>query len=191
MTYRPASAVEFICIHYTATVVGGPPINMAIIDSWHRQRGYKEAGYHFLIRLDGSIEAGREIRPDGSFEQGAHSRGENAESIGVCYEGGLLPGDANKGVDTRTDAQKAAMVQLLTRLTKLYPKAKVEGHRDMPGAATQCPGFDAAAWWASAKVSPDPTAPPLLDTVIPDEETRLRWRLAQIRDYASDALAGK
>lgn len=147
MTYRPASAVKWITLHYTATVVGGPPVSMATIGKWHKQRGFREAGYHRLIRLDGTVEYGREIRADGSFEQGAHSRGENAESVGICYEGGLYPDDVNSGLDTRTAAQKAAMIEQINEMLALYPNAIVEGHRDMPGATTQCPGFDAGAWW--------------------------------------------
>ena len=165
MTYRPASAVRWITVHYTATVVGGPPISMATIDRWHREKGYREAGYHYLIRLDGSEETGREVLADGRFEQGAHSRGENDESIGVCYEGGLLPSNTEKGVDTRTPAQKAQLIARLKKLKALYPNAVIEGHRDMPGAATQCPGFDVSAWWA--EVEAQAAIPPDVEPVYP------------------------
>jgi N-acetylmuramoyl-L-alanine amidase len=57
-------------------------------------------------------------------------------------------------MDTRTEAQKEAMVRVIRDLLKRYPNAKVVGHRDMPGAATQCPGFDAAAWWAEVNKKP-------------------------------------
>lgn len=51
----------------------------------HRHRGFNGAGYHFYVRKDGSIKNTRPIeRP------GAHARGYNACSIGICYEGGWM-----------------------------------------------------------------------------------------------------
>ena len=153
MTYRPDENVKWIVVHYSSTPFERD-VSVADIDAIHRKRGFKEIGYHLYIRKSGLVEKGRDLSQPGRFEQGAHSRGENDASIGVCFEGGVYESDLNKGMDTRTDAQKEAMVRVIRDLLKRYPNAKVVGHRDMPGAATQCPGFDAAAWWAEAGKEP-------------------------------------
>ena len=99
--------------------------SVAQIDSWHRKRGFKfGVGYHYVIRRDGSIEAGR---PE--WMVGAHCVNHNKYSIGVCYEGGL---DARgQPADTRTAAQKATLRQLLTDLHRRYPRAVIVGHHDL------------------------------------------------------------
>ena len=106
--------------------------SVAQIDSWHRDRGFKfGVGYHYVIRRDGSIEAGR---PE--WMVGAHCVNHNKYSIGVCYEGGL---DARgQPADTRTAAQKATLRQLLTDLHRRYPRAVIVGHHDL-NPQKECP----------------------------------------------------
>ena len=106
--------------------------SVAQIDSWHRERGFKfGVGYHYVIRRDGSIEAGR---PE--WMVGAHCVNHNKYSIGVCYEGGL---DARgQPADTRTAAQKATLRQLLTDLHRRYPRAVIVGHHDL-NPQKECP----------------------------------------------------
>ena len=106
--------------------------SVAQIDSWHRKRGFKfGVGYHYVIRRDGSIEAGR---PE--WMVGAHCVNHNKYSIGVCYEGGL---DARgQPADTRTAAQKATLRQLLTDLHRRYPRAVIVGHHDL-NPQKECP----------------------------------------------------
>ena len=106
--------------------------SVAQIDSWHRERGFKfGVGYHYVIRRDGSIEAGR---PE--WMVGAHCVNHNKYSIGVCYEGGL---DARgQPADTRTAAQKATLRQLLTDLHRRYPRAVIVGHHDL-NHQKECP----------------------------------------------------
>ena len=77
----------------------------------------------------------------------AHSKGENSASIGICYEGGVTEADVNTGFDSRTAAQTRTMIDLIRKMQVRFPGAVVKGHRDMPGAATQCPGFNAGEWW--------------------------------------------
>ena len=110
-------------------------MTVAEIDAWHKDRGWKRIGYHYVVHLDGSVERGRAIS-----QPGAHCYGHNAHSIGVAYVGGL---DASgQPDDTRTDAQRAALLQLITRLVKVY-HCRVHGHRDY--AAKDCPCFDVHA----------------------------------------------
>jgi len=146
VTYHSDNQVKWIVIHYSATPVEND-VPMATIDEWHRQRGFREIGYHYYIRKNGQVELGRDLSQPGRFEQGAHSKGENDASIGICYEGGVYAHEPKVGRDTRTQAQIETMIRLIDDLRERFPGAKVEGHRDMPGAATQCPGFDAHTWW--------------------------------------------
>lgn len=116
------------------------------ISGWHKERNFsyylnekgekKYTGYHYLVHLDGTIEA---CRPENV--RGCHVAGENQYSIGICYIGGL---DANgKANDTRTPAQKVAILCLLKQLKAKYKKATIHGHREF--AAKACPSFDAKA----------------------------------------------
>ena len=148
MSYRPDSQVRWIVQHYSATPIESD-FSAADIDAMHRQRGFREIGYHYFIRKNGKVETGRDLSQPGKFEVGAHCKGSNSNSIGICVEGGVTLAAKNVGVDNRTPAQIKAQVALIRELLVRFPNAKVEGHRDMPGAATQCPGYDAAAWWAS------------------------------------------
>lgn len=147
MTYLPDENVVYIVLHYSATPVERD-FTAADIDEMHRARGFKEIGYHFFLRKDGTVEKGRDLDAPGRFEVGAHSKGENSASIGICYEGGVRAAAPNVGFDSRTRAQKVAMEALILSLLDRFPNAIVEGHRDMPGAATQCPGFNARQWWS-------------------------------------------
>ena len=89
-----------------------------------------------MIDLDGSIESGRPIS-----KPGAHCKGHNADSIGICYIGGLDK-DGNPA-DTRTEAQKESLLVIIKHYKKMFPNAKVVGHCDMPNVHKACPCFDA------------------------------------------------
>ena len=105
------------------------------IDQWHKARGWKGIGYHYVILRDGKVETGRK-----ETEVGAHCAGHNKYSIGICYEGGL---DANGNAkDTRTYAQKRAMRSLLSELKTRYPNAVVTSHHTF-SPTKACPCFDA------------------------------------------------
>ena len=125
-----------IIVHSTATPKG---MNATVkdIDKWHRLRGYNCIGYHFVILRDGTIERGRAIEL-----AGAHCKGNNAETIGVAYVGGL--NENKQSADTRTGAQKIALNVLIGDLVKQYPTIrKISGHKDY--CNTACPSFDASA----------------------------------------------
>lgn len=154
--------IDAIVLHYTATYPD-QDLGAADLDKMHRARGWSGIGYHYVIKRDGTVEKGR---PDEKV--GAHVSGHNAHTIGITCVGGIERATGpNVGVDNRTDAQKDATIRLLHELLTRHPNARVTGHRDMPGAATQCPGFDAAAWWAEITrqaqggrpISPPPRSP--------------------------------
>jgi N-acetylmuramoyl-L-alanine amidase len=88
-----------------------------------------------VIYLDGSVHVGRPLH-----KSGAHCKGYNAHSVGICYIGGLAS-DGKTPKDTRTDTQKASLVKLITELRQQFPNASVHGHREFANKA--CPCFDA------------------------------------------------
>ena len=121
--------IDAIIIHCSATRAG-QDIHAADIDKWHKERGFKEIGYHFVVDLDGTVETGRALPKDGAHcnTSGTSGVNYNKHSIGVCYIGGL---DENgEPADTRTDEQKIAMEQLVHELMGKYPIKEVIGHRD-------------------------------------------------------------
>ena len=126
--------IDKIIIHCSATPEG-KNFTVKQIDACHRQRGFNGIGYHFVIYLDGSIHVGRALA-----KAGAHCKGYNAHSIGVCYIGGVAA-DGKTPKDTRTDAQKESLVKLITELRQQFPNASVHGHREFANKA--CPCFDA------------------------------------------------
>lgn len=117
--------IDLIVVHTTATRENSDIGAKEIRDFHVNVRGWSDIGYHYIIRLDGTIEHGR---PEA--KQGAHVRGYNRNSIGISYIGGIDK-DTLAPKDTRTDAQRVAMVCLLKDLKKNYPKAKIVGHRDL------------------------------------------------------------
>jgi N-acetyl-anhydromuramyl-L-alanine amidase AmpD len=134
-------SVDFIIIHCTAT---REDVDYSVdqLRRDHRKRGFEDIGYHFYIKRDGSLTQPRHI-----YQVGAHCRPYNYNSIGVCYEGGLRADGTP--ADTRTEAQKAKMKEVVLNLLKVFPNAVVRGHRDMKRAVPKlCPCFD---------VSTDPT----------------------------------
>lgn len=131
--------VTKIIVHCSATKAS-QRVTVADINKWHKQRGFDCIGYHFVVYQDGTVHLGRK-----SEVAGAHVTGQNANSIGVCYVGGL--DETGKAADTRTDAQKRALVELLTELKTQYPAATIHGHREF--AAKACPCFDAKKEYAN------------------------------------------
>lgn len=129
---------DLIVIHCSATK---PSMNIdaKTIDRWHREKGYLRIGYHFVIKRDGIIEIGR---PEN--EIGAHARGVNDRSIGICLVGGL--NEAGVPAAEYTDEQWQSLRKLVNGLAIKYPYAQIIGHRDVPGTQKACPSFDVREW---------------------------------------------
>lgn len=123
--------IDKIIIHCSATVEGRH-FTVGDIDRWHKQNGWRGIGYHYVIYLDGSVWKGRD-----DAEIGAHVTGQNAHSIGICYIGGI--DSSGKAKDTRTDAQRAALITLVRDLKVQYPGATIHGHNEFANKA--CPSF--------------------------------------------------
>ena len=134
ITKRSKRVIKEIIVHCSATAEGRD-FTVEDIRRWHKQQGWSDIGYHYVIGRHGEKWTGRDVDVSG-----AHCEGHNRNSIGVCYIGGL-DASGKKAKDTRTLQQKAVMLSVLTELKRLYPQAKIYGHRDF--ARKDCPSFDA------------------------------------------------
>lgn len=131
--------VKLIIIHCSATRCDRPFSVESLIATGNARFG--QPSYHYYIRMDGEV-----IPTLPENVRGAHARHYNRCSIGVCYEGGLNA--KGKADDTRTEAQKKSMLELLKDLREEYPEARIIGHRELPHVAKDCPCFDAASEYA-------------------------------------------
>lgn len=121
--------IDSIVIHCSATREG-QDVTAKDITRMHIQRGFSTIGYHYVVRLDGTIEEGR-----AEYMEGAHCNTSgksgltyNKHSIGICYIGGL---DRNgKEKDTRTPQQKEALHKLVKTICSRHKIKEVIGHRD-------------------------------------------------------------
>ncbi len=133
--------ITTIAVHCSATPEG-KHFTAKDIDSWHRGQGWNEIGYNAVVLLDGTTEAGRD-----EAKVPSHAAGFNANSIAVCYIGGV--GANGKPKDTRTPEQKVALMRWLTEKKAQYPGAKILGHSDYPGVKKACPSFNAKAEYST------------------------------------------
>lgn len=125
--------IKEIIIHCAATPEG-KNFTVEDINRWHKERGFDEIGYHYVIYLDGSIHTGRALD-----KIGAHCTGHNSKSIGICYIGGLAK-DGKTAKDTRTKEQKNSLISLVKALKDTYPNATIHGHNEF--AKKDCPSFN-------------------------------------------------
>jgi len=121
-----------IIFHCSATE-DGKDYTVETIRRWHTSppRNWRDIGYHYVIYRDGSIHEGRPID-----QQGAHTRGENADSIGICYIGGVKDG---KATDTMTMHQEIAWLKLVHSLRTVFGPMTIHGHNEYANKA--CPSF--------------------------------------------------
>ena len=127
-------SINKVIVHCTATPEGRHT-TVEDVRKWHLDRGWSDIGYHFLVYLDGTVHEGRSLNT-----QGAHCRGQNKNSIGIAYVGGIDKVNF-KPKDTRTEEQKEALVDMLEFFKIAHPEAVIYGHRDF--ASKACPSFDA------------------------------------------------
>ena len=139
--------VNRIVIHCSATEQWRD-VSVDEIRRWHKLRGFKDIGYHYVIGLDGTVHAGRSVSM-----MGAHAMGYNDKSIGICYVGGLER-NTKEPMDTRNPKQKESLVNLVETIKNIFDIKYIDGHRDLSvdlngdGVITpnewmkQCPCFD-------------------------------------------------
>ena len=128
-----------VIVHCAATPEGRD-VKTEEIKRWHtEERGWSDIGYHWVVELDGSINEGRS-----EDINGAHCRGHNSDSVGICYVGGSDSEGNPK--DTRTQEQKDSLVTLIKDILDRYSESEVYGHRDFSEKA--CPSYDAKTEYA-------------------------------------------
>lgn len=121
--------INLLVIHHSASPRA---TTRAQIEGWHRDRGFQGCGYHFVVEQDGILLPGRPLA-----EEGAHAKGHNATSVGICVTGNNVdPGEA-WGIP-----QQNTLAQFVRWFLVFHPGATVCGHRDLEGAHTECPGLD-------------------------------------------------
>ena len=131
--YLVMREINRIILHCSATPEGRD-IDAATIKDWHvNGNGWSDIGYHYVIKLDGDIETGRQLD-----KVGAHCKGHNKDSIGICYIGGM-DADMNPK-DTMNEAQEASMKELIYSLRMVWDKPlTLHGHNEY--ASKACPSF--------------------------------------------------
>ena len=152
--------INEVFIHCSATM---PHLDIGVeeIRRWHKARGWRDVGYHWVIRRDGTVEQGR---PESQV--GAHVRLHNLYTIGVCLVGGInedMEPEANY-----TDAQWESLETLVEDIMERYdltePSLQVRGHNEVSTKA--CPCFNVSDWvrntlyWDSLEPEVEPEACP-------------------------------
>lgn len=134
--FKPRQSTDAIFVHCSATKAS-QNVGVREIRQWHKEQGWLDVGYHYIVRRDGTIEAGRD---EGAV--GSHARGYNSTSIGVCLVGGI---DAKGKPEANfTDAQMKSLRALLGELKGRYPDAAIMAHHDV--APKACPSFNLQHW---------------------------------------------
>ena len=135
--------VSMLVVHHSAS--SRATTTKKTIEKWHKARGFKEIGYHKLIDGTGKVIDGRS-----ELKVGAHAKGANSNSLGVCLAG-------NFETESPTGAQIKALVDVLTAWCKKYKisEAAIHGHGSVPGGTTKtkCPGKTLASELSGVKAS--------------------------------------
>ncbi|MFP4046872.1 MAG: N-acetylmuramoyl-L-alanine amidase [Bacteroidales bacterium] len=138
-----------IILHCSASSFG----NAALIAKWHvQERGWSGIGYHYVILngwltsnlynpfFNGHIETGRPLDDDPvvkNSEQGAHVRGHNYNSVGICLIG-------NSG--NFTDEQLNSSLELVQRMERQFNTIQICQHSDLDSQKPNCAGIDMEKW---------------------------------------------
>lgn len=148
------------------------------IRRWHVQlNGWSDIGYHYLIDRDGTVAEGRPMSRDG-----AHVRGHNTGTVGISLFGGHGSSETDAFSDHFTEAQDRALRKLISDIEAPRGDLPITGHNEY--AAKACPGFRVSRWLKEGPIA----APDEETEDVATSETKLRWRLAEIRDLADNAL---
>lgn len=138
---------DLIVVHCAATTPD-MYIGAEEIARWHTDRGFDTIGYHIVIRRGGAIEYGRPLDV-----RGAHAKGFNYRSIGVCLVGGV--NSDMEAENNFTEEQFSTLERVLTALQGLFPDTTVVGHKDLPAVRKKCPSFDVISWWNNIRMTND------------------------------------
>jgi len=144
--------IKKIIVHCSATrtdwmAQSSPSEQLQEIRKWHVEgNGWSDIGYHAYISRTGDILQARPIEI-----QGAHVKGHNADSIGVCLAGGFGSSSEDRAVDHYTPEQLAALWKFIKDARDMYGDAiSVHGHNEYANKA--CPGFPVSRWMAGQSI---------------------------------------
>ena len=134
---EPRKSTDYIVIHCAATKAS-MDIGLTEIRKWHVQdNGWRDVGYHYIIRRNGEVELGRS-----NGDTGAHASGYNHKSVSLCMVGGMA--EDNSAENNFTAQQWTALLDLVKQLKSNYPEADVIGHNEI--SEKECPSFDVQKW---------------------------------------------
>lgn len=139
MNYTPRNSTEFIAVHCSATK---PSQNWDESDlrRVHKEKGWQDIGYNIVIPRWGTIQIGRPLD-----SQGAHVEGFNSRALGICLIGGLNE-QTGAAENNFTPIQMQDLLMALRFCKRYAPSARIQGHRDFPKVAKDCPCFDVREW---------------------------------------------
>lgn len=149
------------------------------IRKWHIARGFRDIGYHIIIDRSGAVVDGRPMD-----QVGAHVKGHNTGTIGVCLIGGHGSDADDKFEEHFTPAQEKALMATIGNLKAMYGNLKVSGHNEYSNKA--CPGFRVKEWLSEEAPDdilnlegepPMPSKRPALSSLI---SWFARWALAAL-----------
>ena len=151
---KPLKVVKYLVVHCVANRCDKPFSVESLINTGKQKWG--QVSYHWYVRRNGDIIP---LLPESV--QGIHVKGYNWCSLGIVYEGGL--DEQGHPADTRTEAQKHALYELLKDLTAEYPYARIMGHCEFPRVNKKCPCYPASIEYAAlqpdARVKINPLNP--------------------------------
>jgi len=126
--------ITMIVVHHSASA---QTTTLEDIRSWHIARCFSDIGYHFVIEHDGRVRHGRPVS-----QMGAHAKGANRGSLGVC-----VVGDNTSPLKAWNEQQKLSLARLVDALRLVYdiPLELVKGHREVGTTKTECPGITGEA----------------------------------------------
>ena len=134
---EPRNKTDYIVVHCAATKPS-MDIGADTIRDWHvNGNGWRDIGYHLVIKRNGDVEKGRDIN-----DSGAHAAGYNSKSIGLCLVGGMA--EDNSAEDNFTAQQWTSLLATVKELEVDYPSAKVIRHNEI--SEKECPSFDVQKW---------------------------------------------
>ena len=125
-----AKDIKFLVVHCSDTE-DGITLTAFDIHEMHLNFGWDGIGYHKIIDRSGKVENGR---PE--YWIGAHVKGKNDISLSIC----LI------GRDNFTKNQFNSLERILKKWKKLYPNAKIVGHKDTGNTSKSCPNFNVINW---------------------------------------------
>lgn len=134
--------INKLIVHCSATK---PSMNIGVdeIRRWHvDENGWDDVGYHVVIKRNGYAEKGRQLSV-----VGAHSYGNNGDSIGVCLVGGIS--ESGEPECNFTFAQYGTLSAYISTCIDRFPNIKVIGHNQV--SEKDCPCFNVESFVESIK----------------------------------------